>query len=70
MNLNKIRDIIKTYMGKEHKFIYKGTRNQIEEFTGTITNCFPSIFIIETTSGIKSFSYNDFIIKSIKIINE
>lgn len=69
MNLDKVKAIVKTYMNKKYRFIYKGSRNQIEEFEGTIIDCFPSIFIIETTNGIKkSFSYNDFIIKNIKII--
>jgi len=71
MNLDTVRNKISLYLGEKHKFIYKGSRNQIDEFEGTIINCFPSIFVIKTTNGvIKSFSYNDFIIKSIKIICE
>ena len=69
MNLDRVKDIVKSYKNKKYKFIYKGSRNQIEEFEGIITDCFSSIFIIETTNGFKkSFSYNDFIIKNIRII--
>ena len=69
MNLDRVRNIIRTYVGTKYSFIYKGSRNQIEEFDGVITECYPYIFIIETTEGsIKAFSYNDFIIKSIRIL--
>jgi len=69
MNLDRVRGIIRTYIGIKHSFIYKGSRNQKEEFDGYITECYPYIFIIKTTEGvIKSFSYNDFIIKSIRIL--
>ena len=71
MNLDTVRNKVKSYLGKKAKFIYKGSRNQIEEFDGIITDCFLSIFVVETNTGIKkSFSYNDFIIKSIRIICE
>ncbi len=71
MNLDSARNKVKSYLGKKLSFIYKGSRNQKEEFEGFITDCFLSIFVVETTSGVKkSFSYNDFIIKSIKIICE
>ena len=71
MNLDKIRKIIKSYIGKECRFIYKGSRNQNEEFDGIIVKCFPSIFLIKTINGtFKSFSYNDFVIRNIRIINK
>lgn len=70
MNLNRVKDLIKNHIGIKHKFRYIGARNQIDEFDGVITKCFPSIFIIETDNQvIKSFTYNDFIIKNIKIIS-
>ena len=31
MNLDTIRDKIKSYLGLHKKFIYRGARNQIEE---------------------------------------
>ena len=69
MNLNYARTKVKEKLGIPSKFIYKGTRGQVEEFEGIITKCFSSVFIIETKDNItKSFTYNDFIIKNIKII--
>lgn len=70
MNLDYAKNKIKEKLGIPLKFIYKGARNQVEEFEGTIVKCFPSVFIVETTDNvIKSFTYNDFIIKSIRIIS-
>ena len=70
MNLDNVRRYLSTQKGISHVFLYKGARNQTEEFSGIITNCFPAIFIIRTDSNIiKSFSYNDFIVKSIKIVS-
>lgn len=69
MNLDTAKNKVKSYLGIHHKFIYRGVRNQIEEFEGKIVECYPSIFIIETDdSTIKSFTYSDFIIRNIKII--
>lgn len=69
MNLGIAKNKVKSYLGLHHKFIYRGARNQIEEFEGKIINCYQSIFIIETDDHIiKSFTYNDFIIKNIKIV--
>ena len=70
MNLNSIKELLKKEVGISHKFRYRGVRNQIDEFEGIITKCFPSIFIIETNNHvIKSFTYNDFIIKNLKILS-
>ena len=71
MNLNKAREVIKSYLFKQCRFIYRGSRNQIDEFDGTIVQCYPSIFLIKTSDGtFKSFSYNDFIIRNIKIFDK
>ena len=68
MNLDTIRNIIISRMNETCRFVYKGPRNQIEDFTGKIIKCYPSIFIILTSNNVvKSFSYNDFVIKNIKI---
>lgn len=70
MNLDSVKKYIYEQKGISHVFLYKGTRNQTEEFLGTIIKCFPSIFIIITNNNvIKSFSYNDFIIKNLKILS-
>lgn len=69
MNLDRVKEEIKSLQNKELNFMYKGTRNQKEIFIGTITKVYPATFIIELLDGtIKSFSYNDFIIKNLKVI--
>ena len=69
MNLDIVKEKVKSYLGIHHKFIYRGARNQIEEFSGRITKCYPHIFIIETDEHIiKSFTYNDYVIRNIKIV--
>ena len=68
MNLSAAKKSILEKIGNRYHFVYRGSRNQIEEFDGTIVKCFPSIFLIQLDDGsCKSFSYNDFIIKNIKI---
>ena len=70
MNLNVAREAIREKINQTCFFIYKGPRNQIEEFKGKIIKCFPSVFVVCTTDNvIKSFSYSDFVIKNIKIIS-
>ena len=70
MNLNMIKNMIQEKMNLPCRFIYRGPRNQTEEFEGTIVKCFPSIFVVLTTDNVtKTFTYNDFIIKNIKIIS-
>ena len=69
MNLDTARNKVKEKMGLHLKFIYRGARNQIEEFEGKIVKCYKSIFIIKTDNNIiKSFTYSDYIIRNIKII--
>ena len=70
MNLNNIKETIKSNIDVRHKFKYVGARNQIEDFYGVIKKCYSAVFIIELDDGtIKSFSYNDYIIKNLKIIS-
>ena len=70
MNLSRVREMIKEKMNLPCSFVYRGPRNQVEEFDGRIIQCFPSIFVILTTDNvIKSFTYSDYIIKNIKIIS-
>ena len=70
MNLNMIKIEVSKYLNESHKFIYIGSRNQVEEFEGKITKLYPAIFVIETKNGVsKSFVYSDFATKNLKIIS-
>ncbi len=69
MNINSIRKVINCLIGKNYRFKYIGFRNQIEEFTGYIDKTYSYIFtIIDDNGFLRSFSYNDVIIKSLRII--
>lgn len=69
MNKQKMIEKIEMYRGKLIKFKYNGSRNQIEEFFGTIENTYNSIFTIKLkdSDALKSFSYNDVINKTLQI---
>lgn len=69
MILDSTKNMIKTNLGKRCGFIFHGTRNQNEEFEGTIIKMYPSVFLIEMDNGqIKSFCYSDILISNLEII--
>ena len=71
MNLNTVKNYIKSKKNIHLKFIYKCPRNKKEKFSGKIIGCYPSIFIVEDDNCvIRSFTYSDFIIKNLKIISK
>ena len=57
--ISTVRNKIKPLIGKKIKFRYNGSRNQIEEFEGTITKCYNYVFVINVGNMNKSFSYSD-----------
>lgn len=69
MNIEKVKDKIEYYKGKTINFKFNGSRNRIEEFSGTIIDTYPSIFIVKVIndSCVKSFSYTDVLIHKLVI---
>lgn len=67
MNIKKIKEKIETLKNKKIKFKLNGSRNQIEEFEGVITEIYNYIFIVETNNIKKSFSYADILINNLEI---
>ncbi|MBR4617857.1 MAG: Veg family protein [Bacilli bacterium] len=70
MNKELLREKMKEKEGHDYLFIFNGSRNQVEEFEGTITSTYPSVFIVETIEEfpkIRSFSYNDLITSNLEI---
>lgn len=67
MNIEKVKSKIRSYKGQTMQFRFNGSRNQIEEFSATIVDTYPSIFVVrlENTMQIKSFSYSDVLIKKL-----
>lgn len=71
MTIEKVRDKVNSYKGKNLKFRFNGSRNQIEEFEGTIINTYDAVFIIrlQNNQRIKSFSYSDMLIKKLVVLS-
>ena len=70
MNKDALREKIQQKEGKDYDFVFNGSRNQVEQFSGTIIETYPSVFLVETREEnprIKSFSYNDVITSSLEI---
>ena len=69
MNLDTIRNKLKTLLYQEKTFHYIGMRGQSELFQGRIVHIYPRTFLVETESHVlKSFSYSDFATKVLKIL--
>ena len=60
--IEKVREKIIFLKNKKVKFRYNGSRNQVEEFEGIITDCYNYVFIINLGNMNKSFSYSDVLI--------
>lgn len=70
MTIGMAKQLVKNNKGLLCSFRFKGTRNQVEEFDGIITDTYPAIFIIrQQNDKIRSFSYSDVLIDNLKIIN-
>ena len=67
MNIEKIKNKIEDLKNKKVIIKVNGSRNQIEEFEGIITEIYNYIFIVETENIKKSFSYADVLINNIEI---
>ena len=53
----------------ERKFVFHGSRNMLDEFTGKIIGIYPAIFTILDSNGtLKSFSYSDLLIGNLEIL--
>ena len=71
MTIEKVKDKVNSHEGKNLKFRSNGSRNQIEEFEGTIINTYDAVFIIrlQDNQRIKSFSYSDMLIKKLVVLS-
>ena len=70
MMINKIRERVRSNIGKKNRFVFFGNRNQVEEFEGIMSECYNAVFIIELfDKQVRSFSYSDLLIGSLKILD-
>lgn len=72
MNIERVKTRVKSYKGQTLQFRFNGSRNQIEVFSATIIDTYPSIFLVklEDNSQVKSFSYSDVLIKKLVMTTE
>ena len=69
MNVDKVRDEVKSKEGKMLHFKFNGSRNQIVEFEGEIIETYQAIFVVKLIdNNIKSFPYSDLITSSLEIL--
>ena len=70
MTIKNIKIDLEKNKGKILRFKFNGSRNQIEEFSGTIENMYNNIFVVrlsDSNQQIKSFSYADVLTESLQI---
>ena len=73
MNIQKIKNKLEQNKGKEIKFRFNGSRNQVEEFKGVIEKTYNYVFTIRlsnTYNQRKSFSYSDVLTDSLEIFTK
>ncbi len=69
MMIETIRNKVKEKQGVECCFRFHGTRNQIDEFQGTIVDLYPAIFtVLSTDRKLKTFSYSDILTQNLEIL--
>ncbi len=71
MNTDLIKRDLDLKKGKTLKFRYNKTRNQTEEFKGTIENTYSKIFVIrdlDNPQQVKTFCYSDVLTNHLEIL--
>ncbi len=70
MNIEKIKQDLESRKGESLNFRFNGSRNQIEEFCGTIENTYNYVFLVKVDNDneqIRSFTYTDVLTDSLEI---
>ena len=73
MNIEKIKNSLVENKGRKFSFKFNGSRNQREEFKGTIANTYNYIFLVKVDNDaeqIRSFSYTDILTESLEIFDD
>ena len=68
MQVEDVKTELYEHLGKEAKIKYNLGRNKVEEYQVKIKKLYNHVFLVELKDNqIKSFSYSDVIMKTIKI---
>lgn len=61
------KNFIRSIVGKSVIIKVMGLRNKNEIVEGIVGACYPNVFVVETVSGVKSFTYTDVLIGNILV---
>ena len=67
MNVNNIKDDIKSMLNKEVTIKVLGSRNKTQIYRGLIDKCYSNIFTVLTEGSYKTFTYSDVAIGDVVI---
>lgn len=67
MTLYEVKRNLGEHLGRKVKIKYNLGRNKYETYHATIKELYDYVFTVENNDGIKSFSYSDVMIDTIKI---
>ena len=67
MTISKVKKELLEHLGEIVSIKYDLGRNKYEEYEATIKELYDYVFLVDTSLGIKSFSYIDVITNTIKI---
>lgn len=67
MTIYEIKKKLNENIGKEVNIKYNLGRNKYENYKAKIKELYDYIFLVENESGVKSFSYSDVMVNTIKI---
>lgn len=67
--LNQIKKQVEGLKGKKVKIIVDVGRNKKEEYIGYIKETYNSVWTFQTDFEIKSFGYNDLLIKAVILVH-
>lgn len=74
MDVNKVRNAVKSHTGKKVKIRINRGRHRIDETVGVISETYPSIFLVTTQGNNEmpirtmSYSYTDVLTKDVELI--
>lgn len=67
MNINKVKEFVSSLVSRECVFRVNAGRNKWEKFQGVIVSVYDNVFTVISDGLIKSYSYNDVLIKDVVI---
>ena len=67
MTIQKIKDNINENLGNKVRIVFNTGRNKIEEFDAIIKESYNFIFVVETDTENKSFTYSDVLTRTVEL---